>query len=202
MGYKQEFQPLSSKDKITVIIYRVGIAISTVIIVILSFRMAAVLLKFGMAVVGHSADYFIFGLYVSVGMSVFFIHLYIGKLKIYLENLYFVSLACLFILLYIGRGSLTDIVLLHKLNDLLLLMPLVGCLGFVAAKEAFCFKLIEGYLIAIIMPFYLFLVSFNLLSPRSVSYGLVLIAVLYIIFTFRKVFMPIAFDIGDKSAYQ
>jgi uncharacterized integral membrane protein len=35
----------------------------------------------------------------------------------------------------------------------------------------------------------------------GVSSGLVLIAVMLVVFTLRKAFMPLAFDIGDKSAY-
>ena len=81
-------------------------------------------------------------------------------------------------------------------------MPLAGCLGFVTAKEAFCFKLFEGYLLALIMPFYLLLVSVGSLSGRGASLGLALIAVMLAVFTVRKVTMPLAYDIGDKSAYQ
>jgi len=110
--------------------------------------------------------------------------------------------SCLFVaLLYIGKGSLSS-ALVQQPYNFLLLLPLSGCLGFVTAKEAFCFKLIEGYLLAVIMPLYLLLVSSNILSGRSASNGLVLIAVLLVIFTLRKAFMPIAYDIGDKSAYQ
>jgi uncharacterized integral membrane protein len=53
-----------------------------------------------------------------------------------------------------------------------------------------------------IMPLYLLLVSGGILSGRGASYGLVLIAVMFVIFTLRKVFMPVAYDIGDKSAYR
>jgi uncharacterized integral membrane protein len=69
----------------------------------------------------------------------------------------------------------------------------------VTAKEAFCFKLFEGYLLAMIMPFYLLLVASGSLTSRGASYGLVLIAAMLVVFTLRKVFMPIAYDI-DKSA--
>jgi uncharacterized integral membrane protein len=53
-----------------------------------------------------------------------------------------------------------------------------------------------------IMPVYLLLVSAGILSGRGAFFGLVLIAVMLVIFTLRKVIMPIAYDIGDKSAYQ
>ncbi|MGE5809513.1 MAG: DUF2301 domain-containing membrane protein, partial [Nitrospirota bacterium] len=67
------------------------------------------------------------------------------------------------------------------------------------AKEAFCFRLFEGYLLAMIMPVYLLLVS---LTGQGASSGLTVIAVMLVIFTLRKVFMPAAYDIGDKTAYR
>ena len=47
----------------------------------------------------------LFALYISVGMSVFFIHLYVSKFKKGLIKLYFVSIACLIILFAVGRGN-------------------------------------------------------------------------------------------------
>ena len=52
------------------------------------------------------------------------------------------------------------------------------------------------------LPLYLVLVSTGMLSGGGAASGLVLIAVMLVVFTLRKVFMPIAYDIGDKSAYQ
>jgi uncharacterized integral membrane protein len=198
MGEKQVFQPLTREEKITVVLYRVGIVISAVIMGGLAF-----LLKTASAISNAtliSPDILIYGLYASVGMSVFFIHLYVGKIKVFLKNLYYLSLGCLVLLLFIGKGSLTG-ALAHGPYSLLLLLPLSGCLGFVTAKEAFCFQLFEGYLLAMLLPIYLLLVSSSVLSYAGAAYGLVLIAIMLVIFTLRKVFMPIAYDIGDKSAY-
>jgi len=199
MGDKQVFQPLTREDKITVVLYRVGIVFSAVIIAGLAFLLAA---SSGSGTLRNRlpVDILAYGLYASVGMSVFFIHLYVGKIKVYLKNLYYLSLACLAVLLFLGEGSLSD-ALSNVPYVPLLLLPLSGCLGFVTAKEAFCFQLFEGYLLAMIMPLYLLLVSAGILAGRSVSSGLVLIAVMLAVFTLRKVFMPIAYDIGDKSAY-
>ncbi len=52
-----------------------------------------------------------------------------------------------------------------------------------------------------VMPLYLLLFSAWVLTKEGASYGLLLIAFMLIFFTFRKVFMPIHYDIGDKSAY-
>lgn len=198
MGSKEIFQPLTREDKITVILYRAGIVLSTVMVCVLSFLE---LTSNFTEPFGPSADVLAYGLYASIALSVYFIHLYIGKLKVFLRNLYFLSLGCLVVLLIIGQGSLAS-AFMENPYGLLLLLPLSGCLGFVAAKEAFCFQLFEGYLLAMIMPAYLLLVATGALSARGASYGLVTIAVMLVIFTVRKVFMPLAFDIGDKAAYQ
>jgi uncharacterized integral membrane protein len=197
MGEKQVFQPLTREDKITVVLYRVGIVLSAVTMSVMAFRWVTAY----PGPTGPSADLLICGLYASVGISVFFIHLYIGKFKRHLKNLYFVSLLCLAALAVAGKGSLSGALLQVPYSPLLLL-PLSGCLGFVTAKEAFCFRLFEGYLLALIMPVYLLMVSGMVLDGRGAALGLVLIAAMLALFTLRKVFMPIAYDIGDKAAYQ
>ena len=201
MGDRQLFQPLTREDKITTVLYRAGIVLSAVFMSGLAFLLATASPGPGGASVVTTADILAYCLYASVGMSVFFIHLYIGKFKKFLMNLYYVSLGCLVLLLALGKGS-PSAAFLREPYSLLLLLPLSGCLGFVTAKEAFCFQLFEGYLLAMIMPVYLLLVSSGLLTSRGASLGLALIAVLLALFTLRKVFMPLAYDIGDKSAYR
>lgn len=201
MGEKQVFQPLTREDKITVVLYRAGIVLSAIILSGLAYLFVTAASAPIPPVSSRSADSLVCGLYGAVGLSVFFIHLYIRKFHIYLKNLYYISLGFLTALFFIGNGSLSG-GLGQAPSSALLLLPLSGCLGFVTAKEAFCFKLFEGYLLAMIMPFYLLLVASGSLTVRGASFGLVLIAALLVVFTLRKVFMPIAYDIGDKSAYR
>ena len=195
MGEKQVFQPLTKEDKVTVVLYRIGIVLSTLIIALMALLVMIATPASGMV------DALVYSLYVSVGMSVFFIHLYVGKIKVFLKNLYYLSLACLAVLIFIGKGSLVGAFGAVPHSPLLLL-PLSGCLGFVTAKEAFCFQLYEGYILAMLMPLYLILVSTGMFAGMAASIGLVLIAAMLIFFALRKVPMPIAYDIGDKSAYQ
>jgi uncharacterized integral membrane protein len=201
MGEKQVFQSLTTEDTITVVLYRLGIVISTIIMSGLAFLLSTAASDPVAARVGTSADILAYCLYASVGMSVFFIHLYIRKFHAFLKYLYLISLGCLAVLFAIGKGSPSG-ALSQAPSSALLLLPLSGCLGFVTAKEAFCFKLNEGYLLAMIMPVYLLLVSGGFLNGRGASYGLALIAALLFLFTLRKTFMPVAYDIGDKSAYR
>ncbi len=199
MGEKQTFQPLTREDRITVVLYRAGIALSAALIAGLAFLLTTAPPAAGQG--SRSADLMLYGLHASAALAVFFIHLYIGRLKQYLKALYFLGLGCLAALLAIGKGSPTAALAAAPVSALLLL-PLSGCLGFVAAKEAFCFRLVEGYILAMVMPACLLLASGGILSARDAAGGLVLIAALQVLFTLRKVFMPLAYDIGDKSAYR
>ena len=185
MGSQQVFQPLTGKDKITVVLYRAGIVMSTIIISCLAFLLQTASSNSGTTLGSPLADILAYVLYASVGMSVFFIHLYVGKFKRFLLSLYFIGLGCLAALLYLGKGSVSTALVISSYSPLLLL-PLSGCLGFVTAKEAFCFQLVEGYLLALIMPFYLLLVSGGILTGQGASYGLVLVAVMLVIFTAAK----------------
>lgn len=200
MGDQQIFQPLTKEDKVTVVIYRIGIALSAVIIALAAYLMLNSLKHPADASISIKFNFLLISLYISVGLSVFFIHLYISKFKRTLKKLYYISVATLVILLIVGKGNLLGVVV-NKPYGSLLLIPLSLCLGFIAAKEAFCFKLTEGYLLALIMPLYLLLFSVRMISFEGAAYGLLLIAFMLLFFTFRKVFMPIHFDIGDKSAY-
>jgi len=199
MGEEKLFQPLTKEDKVTVVIYRIGIALSTIIISLGAYMMLGSKYQID-ASTGIKFNALLASLYVSVGLSVFFIHLYISKFKRALIKIYLVSLICLIILLAVGKGNALSIVTTKPYGPLLLI-PLSLCLGFITAKEAFCFRLIEGYLLAMAMPFYLFLFSLGVLTIKSALYLFMFIAAMLIIFTFRKVFMPIHYDIGDKSAY-
>ncbi len=200
MGDYVLYQPLTRADKITVVLYRAGIALAC-----LSLLAMAVFAAFLHLLDARSAslyfDYFLAALYFSMGLSVFFIHLYIGRFKKNLKRLYYVALAALVFILIQGNGDTVSFISATRGGPLLLL-PISMCMGFVAAKEAFCFRLLEGYALALIMPLYLIAISTGVLGQNAVTSGLLLIAALFAFFTFRKIFMPIHVDIGDKSAYR
>ncbi len=200
MGDEHLYQPLTKEDKITVVIYRIGIVLSSLIIAFVAYLSTDPSSCRGDAAAGLKFTVLIIALYAAVGMSVFFIHLYVSSFHRALKKLYFAALAALAALLISGKGDIFNI-LVHNPASLLLLLPLAGCLGFITAKEAFCFKLTEGYLLAFIMPLYLVILAAGAMTERGASYGLILISAMLILFTLRKAFMPLHFDIGDKSAY-
>jgi uncharacterized integral membrane protein len=207
MGEQQHFQPLTKEDKITVVLYRTGIFLSTVLIGTSAFlavrrSLTAEAGDYPFIISGLVANILLLVLYFSVGLSVFFIHLYVGAYHRMLKKIYYVAFACLIALTLIGKGNPAIVLFRTPPYAALLLIPLSLCLGFVAAKEAFCFRLLEGYILALLMPAYVFFYSVGALDAARAAYGLAVIAALQILFLFRKVFQPIHFDIGDKSAYQ
>ncbi|RPI36054.1 MAG: hypothetical protein EHM54_06685 [Nitrospiraceae bacterium] len=207
MGETNYFQPLTKEDKITVVLYRTGILLSALILGISAFILfkslpAAEGGEFPFIVSGLGINILLLILYFSVGLSVFFIHLYIGKFHRILKKIYYVAVLCLAILFFIGHGNPAMPLFRVPPYAALLLLPLSLCLGFVTAKEAFCFRLIEGYMLAILMPAYVFFYSVGAFSGKSAAYSFMFIAAMLVFFTFRKIFMPVHYDIGDKSAYQ
>jgi len=207
MGERAYHQPLTREDKITVVLYRTGIFISTIavcisaVLAVLGLTNSDVL-NYPVISSGLAADILLLILYFSTGLSVFFIHLYIGKFHRILKKIYYVAVLCLAVLFFAGKGNPAVLLLGQHAYGALLLIPISLCIGFVTAKEAFCFQLIEGYILAFLMPAYIFFYSLGALPPRTAVYGLAAIASLLLFFMFRKTFMPLDFDIGDKSAYQ
>ncbi len=207
MGEKNTFQPLTKQDRITVILYRAGIFISTVIISLSAlFAVKGITgvntQNYHAMISGSGMELLLLLLYLGTGLSVFFIHLYVGKFYKILKKIYYAAIICLGILFFVGNGNPVMPLFRTPPYGAIFLMPLSLCLGFVAAKEAFCFKLFEGYILAIIMPAYIFLYSTGGLNQKSAAFGLSIIAALFVLFMFRKIFMPVHYDIGDKSAYQ
>jgi len=176
---------------VTVLLYRAGIVLSAVLVSAIAYAL----------ITGEAgAIRFLLGfLYITIGISVFFIHLYVSKYKKNLVRLYIFSIISLAALYMISGGD-PESAFRGRPYGALFLIPLSGCLGFITAKEAFCFKLMEGYLLALLMPAYLLLLGAGAPAPFAV-WGLALIAGLFLLFTFRKAFMPLHSDIGDKSAY-
>ncbi|MGO9014950.1 MAG: DUF2301 domain-containing membrane protein [Dissulfurispiraceae bacterium] len=200
MGEQGYFQPLTPGDKISVILYRAGIVLSTLFILAGAFFSSNASRYQEYISYAFLTNVLLIKLYVAVGISVFFIHLYVGKFHRALKKLYYIAVISLILLFIIGRGDVLG-VLVSKTYGPILLLPLSGCLGFITVKEAFCFRLIEGYLLALTMPVYLVVLAGRGLTAKGVSYGLILIAAMLVVFTLRKVFMPLHYDIGDKSAY-
>lgn len=201
MGEQVLYQPLTRWDKITVALYRSGIVLSTLVICIFAYMLYHSNQFATHPLVTIAFNVLLAVLFVSVGISVFFIHLYVSRFHQTLKRLYYLALICLGGLYYFSGGDTLGIIA-NKPYGPLLLIPMSFCLGFITAKEAFCFRLMEGYIIALLMPFFLVVYATGQFPVKSAGYSLIMIALLLVFFNLRKVFMPIHYDIGDKSAYQ
>ncbi len=188
-------QELSKKDKFSVFLYRLGIGLTGLLLLLGGLLMP---LKSSEPLATKGAGILLISVYVTTGISVLNIHLYLGSLKRFLRGLYIFSLALFGILLFLGAGNPVQPLLTMPLTGLLLL-PLGGCIAFIGAKEAYCFNLLEGYLLAILIP------SYILLWPQMGRdlriYGLIFSGLLVFFLSLRKAVMPLSFDIGDKSKY-
>lgn len=201
MGETGIFQPLTREDKLTVILYRTGIVMTAAILAIIGYASLEKLSYPDVQTVAPGLSLALILLYISTGISVFSIHLYISRIHRILKILYCTAIAALLLLFIAGKGDISAL-LANKPYGTLLLLPLSGCIGFITAKEAFCFRLTEGYIIALAMPLFLLILSAAGITAQNISYGFLIIAVLFISFAVRKVFMPLHCDIGDKSAYR
>ena len=96
MGEYQQYQPLTREDKITTVLYRAGIFLSSVLMAAAAFLAnSSAMRDLPMIYMELGTSIIVLSLYFSVGLSVFFIHLYIGKFHRILKKLYYLSVACL-----------------------------------------------------------------------------------------------------------
>jgi uncharacterized integral membrane protein len=205
MAEKEVFQPLTLWDKVSVILYRAGILISSLllfaggVILVFSFDKSSWLT---LEIKNERAFlFFLLCLYLSVGISVATIHLYAKRFRRLIRFLYLTSVFAFLVILFLSAGLPGHFIMKNPLGALLL-MPLAGTLGFIAMKEAFCFRLFEGYLLAILLPFFVFILFVKVLSPSLTGAFLVFIGLMMCYFCWRKFKIPLAYDIGDKSAYE
>lgn len=188
-------QPLTLKDRVSVILYRTGILLSALVMLCTSiFMLSYEPESWGSGISGI----FLLLLYLFTGLSVLNIHLYMGSLRRFLRGMYLFSLGLLLILIFLGRGN-PALPLLKIPLSALLLLPLAAAIAFIGAKEAYCFNLIEGYILGLLLPLYILLWSMT--SNDMKVYGLIACSVLMLFLGLRKAVMPLSFDIGDKSKY-
>lgn len=188
-------EPLSVKDKISVVFYRVGILLTGFLMLGSALSM---LLYEQQKWKNWTSGLLLLCIYIFTGISVFNIHLYMGSLKRFLKGLYLFSAGLLLILIFIGGGN-PFLPFLEMPVTSLMLLPLSFTIAFIGAKEAYCFNLMEGYMIAFLLPSYVLL--WSLAGDEIRIYGLIACSVLIIFLGLRKAVMPLSFDIGDKTKY-
>ncbi len=205
MGDPNAKVELTTYDKISVALYRSGIILS-----MLSYVFSAI---FFYKILNGTTNEEIFNasnakivfwvFLVSVGVSISFLHLYSKQILRVIQS-FFVIGATIWIALYLTSSD--DVFKLTfqssggtgKIGTIALGFILAAFSG-VGAKEAYCFRLYEGYFYGILNAI---LVLTHLVVPSKFELGiLIIITGLVVLFTFRKLFLPIHYDIGDKTRY-
>ncbi|GBE01630.1 hypothetical protein BMS3Abin08_01063 [bacterium BMS3Abin08] len=206
MGEKVIYQQLTAGDRISVILYRAGIVSVTLLLIlggIFFFKHNEVnnWNAFSALADVRGMLWYAIALYASVGLSAFTIHLYVKKFRLFIRWSYVFSAVALIVLFIIKGAEAGKYLFFNEVGGLSLL-PLSICTGFIAAKEAFCFRLNEGYIIAILLPVTSAVLVLQVLDPGSTGVLLSAVALLMLLFAIRKVPQPLAYDIGDKSVYE
>jgi len=189
MGDIHKYQELTQWDTITVLLYRSGVFLSTISLTTIVFLMHA---NPASSLIAIALILFALG----TGLSVFFIHLYISRFKKIFMALYSVSLAGATVVAFTGFENL-----LLTVPGILFAGGLLASYSLIGAKEAFCFRLWEGYILFVVHLIAGLLLLFS--APmQSVLSFMTYSTVLALLFAVRKLPQPMHFDIGDKSQYR
>lgn len=206
MGEKTIQQPLTAFDKFTVFLYRSGIVIATACILyaIYFFYLNSAEATPNEYFIGRIPAIVFWVFVISVNMSVIFLHLYSKQI---LQAIRLATQAGSVILMILAVTGNLDYASLFqssgwtgKVGVIGLGLVLAGFSG-IGAKEAFCFKLYEGYAYGICLAILVLLQLFGALSAKNGFIFSLIPGILILVFTLRKLTLPLHYDIGDKSRY-
>ena len=212
-------QKLTATDKISVYLYRGGIVLATLCMIygVYFFINKIVALNdikngFTSFLSKDTIPKLIFWIFfTSIGISIFTLHLYSKQVLKVIRSFYIISVIIFIVLAFTKYPGQLNVFITYLFNDwtgTIGLGFLLAAFSGIGAKEAFCFKLYEGYLFGILN---LILILIHLIGVvANVSKSLFLtevilftiITLLVIIFTIRKLRLPLYYDIGDKSRYK
>ncbi|GMT49221.1 MAG: hypothetical protein IEMM0008_0760 [bacterium] len=207
MGNPNVKAELTPFDKVSVALYRSGIVVASLCLIFGVYYFYTLTIK------GHTSfllqsgvpEIIFWTFFVSVGLSLSFLHLYSSQILRFVQGFFVMSALILIPLTFMSENSFLSSIFAgngeyNKFGTIGIGFLLAGY-GAIGAKEAYCFKLYEGYLYAILS---FFLVIIHLLGPSlKVELGLfTVITLLAVVFTIRKMGLPLHYDIGDKSHYQ
>ena len=205
MGDTSVKEKLTTFDKISVTLYRGGIVLSA-----LSLVYGVAYFFFGAK--GSSVSLFtggfpfaVFWIFIiCVDISVSFLHLYSKQILRMIQSC--AAIGTLILLAGFVFFNFSPAPIFYS-EGIAGKIGLVG-LGFVAAgfagigaKEAYCFKLNEGYIYGVLSALLVIGHFFGIYTPQIALGLLSVITVLVVVFTIRKLFLPLHYDIGDKSRY-
>lgn len=190
-------QPLTLYDRLSVILYRTGLAMAGGGVVV------GCLLAWWdgeMAGKGHqAATCLLLGTACGISLGVWFLHLYAATIRRALRWVWGAAAAGLAIAIVLGDP--VDFYFQHWFGVLAGGLW-VACYAMLCVKEGFCFRLYEGYAFAALAPWVILAHLFGVGPVAARLAGWTLLAGLAAVFTVRKLPQPLYYDIGDKSKYQ
>ncbi len=207
MGNPNVKAELTAFDKVSVALYRSGIVVASLCLIFGLYYFYTLTIK------GHPSSLLQSGVpeiifwtfFVSVGISLSFLHLYSSQILRFVQGFFMMSALILIPFTFMSENSFLSSIFIgvgdyNKLGTVGIGFLLAG-FSAIGAKEAYCFKLYEGYLYAILS---FLLVIIHLIGPfPKIELGLfTVITFLVMFFTIRKLRLPLHYDIGDKSHYQ
>ncbi|MEM1252068.1 MAG: DUF2301 domain-containing membrane protein [Cyanobacteria bacterium P01_H01_bin.21] len=199
--YEGQFGPfvITPDDRRDVIIYRSGLAVAA-----LSFALGVILLTGRGAQLTPGLLWAMSGCYLTLwlglGVSLWFIHIYLRSLHQALQLFWFIGGAASLGLLIAIPGPLVLTVYQQPLSILGIGFTFAALTG-IFFKEAFCFNRLETKLLVPLVPGLLLTHMLGAI-PTDIGRNLLIVwAVLFVVFAIRKLVQPIPPDIGDKSVF-
>jgi uncharacterized integral membrane protein len=206
MGESQKFQELTIADRIAVFLYRTGIIVTVLCIVygaylVYSLAKGAIIASPGEMTAALAA------FFVSIGISISLLHLYSRKILRIVRALFVIAALILIPYSIFNFSDRLALEILASPIGVIGLGFLFAAFSAIGAKEAFCFRLYEGYAYGIVSALLVFVHLGTVLfaAPDSLlifkTILLFVISILTVLFTLKKMRLPLHYDIGDKSRY-
>lgn len=188
---------ITSSDRREVVIYRAGLGIAA-----LSFAIGVWLVLWQgdnpLVLTALTLLYAFFS--IALGISLFYIHIYMAALHRALQVFWGIGTVAAIALAFTNTQPLALAVYHQPLTILGIGFTFAALTG-IYFKEAVCFNRLETKILTPLVPILLLGHLTGLLSPEWKQLSLMLWAILFLVFGFRKVIQPIPPDIGDKSVF-
>ncbi|RMF84035.1 MAG: hypothetical protein D6739_06500 [Nitrospirae bacterium] len=185
---------LTPYDRLTVVLYRTGLAVAA----------AAELGLVALAAAGRAGGPLATGLMLAacggIALGILFVHLYLRRFRQILRGLLAAAAAGLAAVAALSGDPLAGY--LASPWGALAGGLWVACHAALCLKEAYCFRLLSGVAAAVVAPAVVLAQVGGTGEPRVRLAGALLFAALAAWVAVRKLLQPMGYDIGDKSAYE
>ena len=188
---------IDKDDRLEVIIYRCGLAISAVSLCLGS----GLILTQGLTPTVTTLVTLLFYLFIAgLGISLHTIHIYLKPLHNSLKIFWLVGLISSIVFHLQGNHNLVVYIDDHRWS-LLGIGCVFASLTGIFIKEAFCFDRLEAKFLSFIVPFLLLGYMLEFVPLNVEQFLLTSWCLLFVVFIIRKSIQDIPSDIGDKSVF-